>query len=175
MNVVRTAKAGKQPFGLPGDGSHGSQKRRLFVQRLPLVGAEGGRDAERGAVFRSFDESGAGGVPCSIAARFKGGAKTAGREAGGVRLALNQALAGKFEFQIALRVHVHKGVVLFSRAPIERLEPVRVVAGTLFQSPRHHGLSHLIGDVGVQFSSLRMVASSFCKRGGAGNRAWSPC
>ena len=107
----------------------------------------------------------AGGVPCGVAARFKGGAETSGREAGGVRLALHQALAGKFEFQISLRVHVHKGVVLFRRAPIERLEPVRVVAGPLFQSPRHHGLSHFIGDVGVQFFVLADGSQQFFVNG----------
>ena len=165
MNVVRTAKAGQQPLGLPGDGSHGSQERRLFVQRLSLVRAESGWDAKRGAVFRPFDEGGAGGVPCGVAACFKGGAETAGREAGGVRLALHQALAGKFEFQISLRIHVHKGVVLFRRAPIERLEPVRVVAGSLFQSPRHHGLSHFIGDVGVQFFVLADGSQQFFVNG----------
>lgn len=118
VNVVRTAKAGQQPLGLPGDSSHGSQERRLFVQRLSLVRAESGWDAKRGAVFRPFDKGGAGGVPCGVAARFKGGAETSGREAGGVRLALHQALAGKFEFQISLRVHVHKGVVLSAVLPL---------------------------------------------------------
>ena len=93
VDVGRAAEAGQQAPGLAGDGGHGAEKGSLFVQRLSLIGAEGGGDAEGCAVFRPLDEGRAGGIPGSVAAGFKGGAEAAGGEAGGVRLALNQALS----------------------------------------------------------------------------------
>ena len=51
--------------------------------------------------------------------------------------------------------------MLFRRASVEGLEPVGVMAGALFQSPRHHGLGHFIGNVRVQLFVLADGSQQF--------------
>ena len=78
---------------------HRTQQRRLFVQRLAAVGAESRRDAQR--LF--LDKSIGGRVPGGIASGLEGGPQAAGGEAGSVRLALDQLLAGKLHDHMAVR------------------------------------------------------------------------
>ena len=59
------------------DRAHGTQKRRLLVERFAGVGAKGRGDAEH----LILDEGRAGGIPRGIAACFEGGAKAAVGEA----------------------------------------------------------------------------------------------
>ncbi len=74
---------------------HRAQQRDLRVERLAGPGGEGGRDAEQDAVRVLEQEGGGGRVPGGVAARLEGGADAAGREGGGVGLALDQLLAGE--------------------------------------------------------------------------------
>ena len=78
---------------------HGAQQRRLFIQRLSAVGAKGGGDAQR----LILDERIGGGVPRRIAAGLKGRAQATGGEAGGIRLPLDQFLAGELHDYTAVR------------------------------------------------------------------------
>ena len=77
------------------EGVHRAQQRDLAVERLAGPGGEGGRDAEQRPVRVLEDEGGGGRVPGGVAARLEGGADAAGREGGGVGLALDQLLAGE--------------------------------------------------------------------------------
>ena len=77
----------------------------------PAVGAERGGDAQ-GAVL---DEGVGGGVPGGVAPGLKGGAQAAGGEAGRVRLALDQLLAGKLHDDPAVVRRGDEAVVLFGR------------------------------------------------------------
>ena len=74
---------------------HRAQQRDLGVERLAGPRRERGRDAEQRAVRVLEDERRAGRVPGGVAAGLEGGADAAGRERGGVRLALDQLLAGE--------------------------------------------------------------------------------
>ena len=114
---------------------HGAEERRLRVERLAAVRAERGGDAERGAVRVALDERGARGVPRRVAARLKGGAKTARREAGGVRLAADQVLAAERLHGLRGATWLHEAVVLLGGAAREGLEPVGEVRGALRERP----------------------------------------
>ena len=74
---------------------HRAQQRDLRVERLAGPGGEGGRDAEQDAVRVLEQEGGAGRVPGRVAAGLERGPDAAGRERGGVGLALDQLLAGE--------------------------------------------------------------------------------
>ena len=64
------AEQRQHAVGLLLDGGHRAQKRRLLVQRLAGVAAEGGGNAQHFI----FDERVAGGIPRRVAARLEGGA-----------------------------------------------------------------------------------------------------
>ena len=66
----------QHPESLPVQRFHAAKKRRFLIQRLPAVGAKGRGDTKG----LSLDEGVAGGVPCSVAARLKGGPQAAGGE-----------------------------------------------------------------------------------------------
>ena len=68
---------------------HTSQKRRFLVESLAAVGAKCRGNAQYPILYKCVG----GRVPCGVAPRLKGGAKSAGRKAGGVGLALNKLLA----------------------------------------------------------------------------------
>ena len=61
---------------LPVQHTHRAQQRRFFVQRLPTVRTENGRDIQ----CLVLDKSVGGGVPGGVAAGLKRGAETAGGE-----------------------------------------------------------------------------------------------
>ena len=74
-----------------------AEQRDLGVQRLAGPGHERRRNAQRHVVLTPHQEGRAGGVPGGVAAGLEGGPEPAGREAGGVRLALDQLGAGEVE------------------------------------------------------------------------------
>ncbi len=73
------------------DSDHGTQKRRLLVERFTGIGAERGGDAQH----LVLDECVARRIPCGVAAGLERGAQTARGEARRIGLALNEFLAGK--------------------------------------------------------------------------------
>ncbi len=132
------------------DGLHGAQKRRLLVQRLAGVGAEGRGDAEH----LVLDKGVGGGVPRRVAAGLEGGAQAAGGEAGGVGLALDELLAGERHDGAAVVGGVDEAVVLLGGDARQRLEPVGVVGGALLDGPLLHGVGDDVGHVLVQRRAL---------------------
>jgi hypothetical protein len=74
---------------------HRAQQRDLVVQRLARPRREGGRDAQQRAVGVLEDERRRGRVPGGVAAGLERRADAAGRERRGVRLALDELLAGE--------------------------------------------------------------------------------
>ncbi len=131
-------------------------KRRLFVQGLAAVGAEDGGDAE-GALL---DKGKGGGVPSGVAPGLKGGPQAAGGEGGGIRLAPNQILAGKFQDHPAALGRGDEAVVLFRRDAGHGLEPVGVVGAAPLHRPRLHGPGDLIGGGRFQRRSVGDATSS---------------
>ena len=129
---------------------HAPQQRRLFVQRLAAVGAEGRGDAEGLAL----DKGVAGGVPGRVAPCLEGGAQAAGGERGRVRLALDQLLAGELHQHPAIRGGGDEAVVLFGGDAGQRLEPVGEVCGAVFDCPVLHGRGDSVGHGGVELCPL---------------------
>ena len=144
----RTGRARGGACGL--DGLHGAQKRRLLVQRLAGVGAEGRGDAEH----LVLNEGVGGGVPGGVAAGLEGGAQAAGGEAGGVGLALDELLAGEVHDGQAVVGGVDEAVVLLGGDAGQRLEPVGVVGGALLDGPLLHGVGDDVGHVLVERRAL---------------------
>ena len=107
-----------------------------------------------GAVGVFEDVGGGGGVPGGVAAGFKGGADAAGGEGGGVRLALDEFLAGEFEDRLAIAGGREERVMLFGGDAGHGVEDVGVVGGALFDGPVLHGDGDGIGDGGVQRRAL---------------------
>ena len=120
---------------------HRTQQRRLFVEHLAGVGTKRGGDIKRTVL----DKRRRSGVPCGVAARFKGGADAAARERGRVGLALDQLLAGK--------LHDHAVAV--------RLEPVGIMGAAHLDSPVLHCRSHHICHADIQRFA---VADGFFQR-----------
>jgi hypothetical protein len=118
---------------------HRPQQRDLRVERLTGPRRERRRDAEQRAVRVLQEERRARGVPGRVAACLEGRAHAAGRERGGIRLALDQLLAR----ELGERDAVHRGgeerVVLLGREAGERLEDVGEVRGALLERPLLHG------------------------------------
>ncbi len=102
----------------------------LLVERLARVGAKRSGDAQH----LVFDERVAGRVPGGVAAGLEGGAQTAAGEGGGVRLALDELLARKGHDGAAVVLRVDERIVLLGGDAGERLEPVRVVRGAVFDA-----------------------------------------
>ena len=125
---------------------HGAQKRRFLVQHAAGVGIERRGDAQRIVL----DKGVAGGVPGGVAAGFEGGAQPARGEGGGVRLALDQLLAGELHDDAAGAGGRQKGVVLFSGNVGQRLEPVGEVRRALGDGPVLHGVGHHVSHAAVE-------------------------
>ena len=89
-------------------------------------------------------------IPGRIAAGLKGGAQTAGREAGCIRLALDQVLACKVHDHAAVIFLGNKSVMLFSCRAGQRLEPVGVMGCPHIDGPVFHGLSDLVCCIDIQ-------------------------
>ncbi len=129
----------------------GTQDRRFGIQSLAFPGRIGCRDAKGRSVRILDDESGGCRIPCGVAARFEGGTQAAVREAGCVRLTLDQFLAGEFRHGAAALVRSDEGVVLLGGLTRQRLEPVRVVRRPFLKRPIFHDHGHHIGHIRVQW------------------------
>ena len=129
---------------------HRAQQRRLFVQRLAAVGAEGGGNVQRFVL----DEGIGGGVPRGVAPRLEGRAQAARREGGRVRLAFDQFLPREFHNHAAVRRGRDKAVVLLGRDAGKRLEPVGVMRGAVRDRPVLHRGGHRVGDAEVELRPL---------------------
>ena len=130
---------------LRADGFHRTQQRGLFVENFAGIRAERRRNIERTVL----DERIAGGVPRGIAAGLEGRAQTAGRERRGIRLALNQFLAGKLHHYAAVIRGGNKGIVLFRRHAGHWLEPVGVVCCAFGHRPVLHRRCHYRSNVSI--------------------------
>ena len=135
---------------------HRTQQRRLFVEHLAGVGTKRGGNIERTVL----DKRRRSGVPCGVAARFKGGADAAARKGGRVGLALDQLLAGKLHDH-AVAVGLNKAVVLFGCDAGHRLEPVGIMGAAHLDSPVLHCRSHHICHADIQRFA---VADGFFQR-----------
>ena len=124
---------------------HRAEQRRFFVQRLPAVGAERRRDAEGLFLNKSIGSR----IPRGVAARLKGGAQTARGEGGGVRLALDEALARQLHDHAVAR-RLDKAVMLLGGDAGHRLEPVREVRRAVLQRPLLHRVCHDICHIDLQ-------------------------
>ena len=129
---------------------HGAQQRRLFVQRLAAVGTEGRGDAQRLVLNKGVRR----GIPGRVAASLKRGAQAAGGEAGRVRLALDQLLAGELHKHAAVRRGGDKAVVLLGGDAGQRLEPMGKMGRSMLDGPILHGLCHGVGHLTVQAAAL---------------------
>ena len=138
----RVAEPAQDPQGLGAEGLLRAQERDLVVERLAGVRHEGGRDRHRDAVGLDLEEDRAGDVPGGVAARLEGGPDAARREGAGVRLALEQVLAGELGDRPAVAGRVQERVVLLGGRAGHRHEPVGVVGGAV----RHRPLLHAVGD-----------------------------
>ena len=129
---------------------HRAQQRDLVVQRLARPGRERRRDAQQRSVGVLEDERRRGRIPGGVAARLERRADAAGRERGGVGLALDQLLAGELGDRGAVARRGVEGVVLLRRRAGQRLKPVRVVGGAPLHRPVLHRLRDRVGERGVQ-------------------------
>ena len=129
---------------------HRAQQRDLRVQRLAGPRDERRRDAQQRAVGVLQDERGRRRVPRGVAARLERRADAAGRERGGVGLALDELLAGELGDRVAVAGRAVERVVLLGRHAGQRLEPVRVVRGAALQRPALHRLGDGVGERGVE-------------------------
>ena len=146
----RVAEQPQNPQRLPVQRFHGSQQRCLFIERLPAVGAERRRDAERFSLDKRIGSR----IPGRIAARFKRCAKSAAWEGRGVRLAFDQLLAGKLHDHASVRCAGNKAVVLFGGNARERLEPMREVCRSVLHRPFPHRRRHRVGNLCIQLFAL---------------------
>ncbi len=116
----------------------GAQQRRLEVQRVTGHRDENRWNAKSIAV-RIFQHVGrARDVPAGVSARLERGAQAAVREARGVRLALDQGLAGELGDRGTLAAGLEEAVVLFGGESGQRVEDVRVMRRTLLHRPVLH-------------------------------------
>ena len=143
---VVVAEELEHAHGLLAERLHAAQQRRLLVKRFAAVGAEGGGYIEHAVA----DKGVAGGVPGGVAARLKGGAQSAGGEAGRVRLAVDKLLAGELHQHATVAVGLDEAVVLLGGDARHGLEPVRKVRRALFERPVAHGLRDDLGGVGLE-------------------------
>ena len=140
------AEEAEDAHGLRAEGLHRAQERRLLVEHFAAVGAERRRNVQR----MVLDERIGGRVPRRVASRLKGGAQAAGGEGGGVRLALDELLAGEFHDDPAIGGRRDEAVVFFGGNTGHRLEPVRVVRRTVFNRPVLHRVCNCIRNSDVE-------------------------
>ncbi len=133
---------------------HGAQQRDLRVERLTRPRDERRRDAQQRTVGVLHDERGRGGVPGRVAAGLERRADAAGRERGGVGLALDELLARELGDRVAVAGRPVEGVVLLGGHPGQRLEPVREVRRALLERPPLHRLRDRVGQRGVERLAL---------------------
>ena len=128
------------------DSDHGTQKRRLLVERLAGIAAERGGDAQHLVLHERVARR----IPRGVAAGLEGGAQTARGEARRIGFALNELLAGKALDRAAVGRRVEEGVMLLGRDAGKRLEPVRVVRGSLFDRPFLHSVGNDVRNLEVE-------------------------
>ena len=117
---------------------HTAEKRRFLVDGLTAVGGEYRRDAEHAVLHESVARR----IPGGVAARLECGAKTAGREARGVRLTVDELAARKLRQRAAVLRRGEKAVVLFGGDAGHRLEPVGIMRRAALDRP----VAHCLGD-----------------------------
>ncbi|CDC63080.1 unknown [Clostridium sp. CAG:448] len=142
----RITEQAQNPHCLLAQCFHRTEKRCFFIQRLSSVRAESSGNAQAFV----FDECIGCGVPCGIAARFKGCAQPPGRERGGIRLTLDQFLPGKFHNHPAVRRRCNKRVMLFRRNAGQWLKPVGKMCRAVRNCPILHRHRNRIGYLIVQ-------------------------
>ncbi len=147
---VLVAEELQNPHSLPVEGLHGAKQGSLLIQSLAAVGAEGRGNAQGLAL----DEGVGGRIPCGVASGLEGRPQAAGGEAGRVRLAFNQLLAGKIHDHAAVGSRGDEAVVLLGGDAGQRLEPMGVVGGTVGDRPILHGGGHCIGHAGIQLCAV---------------------
>ena len=125
---------------------HGTQQGGLFVQSLAAVGTENGGDIQGLILHKGVGR----GIPGGVAPGLEGGPQAAGGEAGGVRLAPGQLLAGQLHQHAGGPLGGDEAVVLLGGEAGHGLEPVGIVGGPLFNGPFLHGGGNLVGDGAVQ-------------------------
>ena len=118
---------------------------------MAVVANESRRYAQRGAGWILLQEGRASGIPGGVASGLEGGTQATGREAGGIRLALDQFFTRKFHQHLALGGGGDEGLVLFGGQAGQRLEPVRVMGGAFLDGPVLHGAGHHLGHFQRQF------------------------
>ena len=96
---LRVSKQAQNAQRLSVQRLHGAQQRRLLVQRLTIVAAESGGNAQ----CPVLDKRVGGGVPRGVAPCLKGGPQSAGWERGGIRLSSDQLFAGELHDDAAVR------------------------------------------------------------------------
>ena len=143
--LVTLAEAMHQTLRRCGERLHRTEERRLLVERLARIGAEGGRDAQGRAVAVALDERGRGRIPRRVAARLEGRTDATRREARGIRLADDQVLARERHHGFPV-LQFQEGIVLLGRRAGERQEPVGVVRRTAVHRPMAHGMRDLTGN-----------------------------
>ena len=129
---------------------HRAQQRDLVIERLTGPRRERRGNAEQGPVGVLEDERRAGRIPGGVAAGLERGADPSGGKARGVRLALDQLLAGEFGQRGSLAGGAVERVVLLGGHPGQRLEPVGVVGGAVLQRPLLHRQRDRVGGRGVE-------------------------
>ena len=123
----------------------GTDQRSLIVQCLTCIGNKHRRNTERVV----HDKGGRRGIPSGVATGLEGVTQATVGEAGGIRLLLHQQLTAELLDHATIPIMLHKGIMLLSRAIGQRLEPVRIVGHSLFQSPHAHTRRHVIRDLAV--------------------------
>ncbi len=133
---------------------HRAQQRDLVVQRLAGPRRERRRDAEQRAVRVLEDEGRRRRVPRGVAAGLERRPDAARRERRGVRLALDQLLAGELGDRGAVAGGRVERVVLLGGHAGQRLEPVREVGRALLHRPFLHGGGDGVGERGLEGLAL---------------------
>ena len=140
----------QHPHGLPVDGLHGAQQRGLLVQSLAAVRTEDGGDTQHTVFDKGIGRS----IPGGVASGLEGGPQAAGGEGGGIRLALDQLLAGELHNNLAAALGGDETVVLFGGNAGHGLEPVGEVGSALFNGPILHGIGDHRRHAGIQMLAL---------------------
>ncbi len=135
---------------LRGEGFHRAQQGGLLVEGFAGPTQEGGGDYERRAVGMFNDIRGAGRVPCGIAASFECRPQSAGREAAGIGLALDQLFSAEIGDRAGPIAGSEEAVMLLGGKPGHGLELVGVMRGALLHRPVLNRGGDGIGDRRIQ-------------------------
>ena len=151
---VRVAEQAQRAHGRLRQRVHRAQQRDLVVERLARPRRERGRDTEQRAVRVLEDEGRRGRVPGRVAAGLERGPDAAGRERGGVGLALDQLLARELRDRSTVAGRAVERVVLLRGRAGQRLEPVGEVGRALLHRPLLHRGGDGVGEDRVEREAL---------------------